>query len=104
MNKHILLVDDDPQLVKLMAIALERAGWRVSPATSLQEAQSVEGPFDAVVADIRLPNGDGRDLKKYFHGVPFLSISGGGSDADLAKPFSVRELQTAVRLAIGESL
>lgn len=98
---RLLLVDDDPALVRLMAMALERDGWEVVAATSLAEAVTAGGPFAAVVADVRLPNGDGRHLQALYPDVPFLTISGAPQERpSLAKPFSMRELRDAVREAV----
>lgn len=100
MNRRLLLVDDDPALVGLMGIALTREGWEVVEATSLRQAQSAEGPFACVIADVRLPNGDGRHLRETFPDVPFLVISGDPRERpDLAKPFTMRMLRDAVQQA-----
>lgn len=97
MSKRLLLVDDDPALVGLMGIALARDGWEVVEATSLARAKEAPGPFACVVADISLPNGDGRHLREHFAGTPFLIISGFPNEhPDLAKPFTVSQLREAV--------
>lgn len=99
MSRRLLLVDDETMLLRLWAPELEKDGWEVTTAASLQEAQAAPGPFAVVVADIRLPNGDGRHLRELYADVPFLTISGGdGSDMNLKKPFSPSHLRAAVKL------
>lgn len=103
---RILIVDDDPTLAKLMAITLRRRGFEVETAGSLAIARLQPGPFDGIVADIRLPNGDGRHLREDWPTVPMLVISGapiddpteitGGALPFLAKPFHPHRLVEAV--------
>lgn len=104
---RILIVDDDAALAKLMAIVLGRDGHEAVTAGSLQEARTQAGPFDLIVADVRLPNGDGRHLRQDWPAVPMLMISGAPVDEPaevstgafpfLAKPFHSRHLQETVR-------
>lgn len=105
---HILVVDDEPSLTGLFAKALERAGYTVAVATSLQEAEAHPGPFDVIVADVRLPNGDGRHLRDRYPGTPFVVISGFDADSAVAvseryflpKPFAPPALRAIVRRAL----
>lgn len=102
--KRILVVDDDLGLVRLWKLGLQSAGWQVETATSLAEAREViatKGKPHAVVADIHLPNGDGRHLREDLAGVPFVIISGYADEVpDLAKPFSLERLKAAVLNAL----
>jgi two-component system OmpR family response regulator len=105
--KRILIVDDDPSLANLMAITLRRGGFAVETAGSLASARLHPGPFDGIVADVRLPNGDGRHLREDWPQVPMLVISGAPVDDPaevldgalpfLAKPFHPAHLTDAVR-------
>ena len=102
MSRRLLLVDDETTLLRLWAPELGKDGWDVTTAASLAEAKAAPGPFAVIVADVRLPNGDGRHLRALYPGVPFLTISGGeGSDLDLKKPFSPSHLRAAVNLLMG---
>lgn len=104
--KRILIVDDDPNLAKLMAITLRRNGFDVETAGSLASARLHLGRFDGIVADVRLPNGDGRHLREDWPHVPMLVISGAPVDDPaeittnampfLAKPFHPYRLVEAV--------
>lgn len=96
-----LIVDDEPSLAALMQEALRRIGWEVTTANSLEDAQHKAGPFDVVVADVRLPNGDGRHLRELHPGTPFISMSGfPGERPDLQKPFGPAALRSKVLDAI----
>lgn len=61
---RILLVDDDPALVKLFAIAMKRAGYEVVTATDGEEGlqQALQVRPDLVVADLNMPRLDGWGL------------------------------------------
>jgi len=64
MNRHVLVVDDEPDIRAIASFALERlAGWRVSTAASGQEAVrlATEDPPDAVLLDVMMPGMDGPD-------------------------------------------
>lgn len=103
---RVLVVDDDRSLVNVIARALAQPGWEIVPALSLAAARQAGGSWDAIVADVKLPNGDGRDLRREWPTVPFLLISGAPVDEPdevklgtipfLPKPFTVSQLRTAV--------
>ena len=60
----ILVVDDEPDLRTLYELTLLREGYRVETASSVQEAreQLKANRFDAVITDMRLPDGFGMEL------------------------------------------
>jgi len=63
----VLLVDDDEAACRLLAEVLERDGYRVAAALSVDEGLAKlerEGPFDAVLTDLRMPERNGLDLLK----------------------------------------
>src|SRR5580765_6447311 len=62
---RLLLVDDDEDACRLLAEVLERESYEVVRALSVEEAIAKyhrEGPFDAVLTDLRMPAGSGLDL------------------------------------------
>ena len=64
-DTSVLLVDDDEAACRLLAEVLERDGYRVAAALSVEEALAKlerEGPFDAVLTDLRMPERSGLDL------------------------------------------
>jgi two-component system response regulator PilR (NtrC family) len=61
---HVLVVDDEPDLRTLYELTLLREGYRVDAAGTLEEGWSLlsQGRFDAVITDMRLPDGLGLEL------------------------------------------
>ena len=116
MSKRLLVVDDEPNLLRAVAACLKAAGYDVSTARSGREAlmQLAEAVPDLVVSDIRMPGMDGYQLARQLRGSPrtalvpivFLSakdetvdrIEGfrAGVDAYLTKPFEPEELIAVV--------
>src|SRR6266511_4505481 len=68
MEKHILLVDDDPLLRRSLSFNLECSGYRAHAAASAEEAlaQAQSDPPDLVLLDISLPGLDGLDALRQF--------------------------------------
>jgi DNA-binding NarL/FixJ family response regulator len=116
MSKRLLVVDDEPNLLRAVAACLKAAGYEVSTARSGREAllQLAEVVPDLVVSDIRMPVMDGYQLARQLRGSPrtalvpivFLTakddtvdrIEGfrAGIDAYLTKPFEPEELIAVV--------
>src|ERR1051325_6826316 len=62
---RLLLVDDDEEACRLLGEVLEREGYGVVRALSVEEALIAvgrQGPFDAVLTDLRMPGASGLDL------------------------------------------
>jgi DNA-binding response OmpR family regulator len=110
----ILVVDDDPKIVRLVRTYLEREGFRVVDATDGREALAaiaVEAPA-LVVLDLMLPHVDGLAVIRAVRRTdrtPIIVLSARGTTADriaglsegaddyLPKPFSPAELVLRVR-------
>jgi two-component system OmpR family response regulator len=116
---HLLLVDDDRQLLALLADYLRAAGYRISTATQGREMRAVLAAqaIDLVVLDVMLPGEDGlelcRDLRsREVEPLPVLMLTARGDEADrvlglemgaddyLAKPFATRELLARIRAVL----
>ncbi|MES2942260.1 MAG: sigma-54 dependent transcriptional regulator, partial [Pseudomonadota bacterium] len=63
-SAHILVIDDEPDLRTLYELTLLREGYRVEAAGDLAQARQLlqETRFDAVITDMRLPDGLGLEL------------------------------------------
>lgn len=67
---HILLVDDDPQVLALYEVALQHAGYDVTTATNGADAIALVAMthFDLVILDVAMPQKDGiqvlREMKQ----------------------------------------
>jgi DNA-binding NtrC family response regulator len=62
---RLLLVDDDEEACRMLGEVLQRESYAVSRALSVREGLDVfdrEGPFDAVLTDLRMPEASGLDL------------------------------------------
>ena len=88
---RILIVDDEPNIRRSLAMILEHEGYSVLLAGSIAEAQRMAdgqrtGQPDALLLDVRLPDGNGidflRQLLEREPGTPAVMISGHGTIAD----------------------
>lgn len=111
---HILLVDDHADTLEVMTRLLLQRGHHVSTATTLAEAraQCARIRFDLLICDLKLPDGDGRDLAAVARdcGAKAISMSGriddgqasaGGFDAQLTKPISFELLDATIAQVTG---
>jgi DNA-binding response OmpR family regulator len=60
-GRRILLLEDDPDVAELLIAVLHDAGYIVDPAHTIAEAERrlADRAYDLVIADWRLPDGDG---------------------------------------------
>lgn len=64
MLPHLLLIEDDLDILRLLRSELEEAGYQVSSAVTVMDGlrQANEVSPDLIVTDLGLPDGDGRDI------------------------------------------
>jgi two-component system, OmpR family, alkaline phosphatase synthesis response regulator PhoP len=116
-QKKVLIVEDETDLVKLLKYNLEKEGFKVGYATdgALALAEARRDPPDVVILDLMLPGLDGlevcRQLRRndQFSRTPILILSARSEEADrivglelgaddyVTKPFSTREVIARVR-------
>lgn len=110
----ILAIDDERQILRLLRVTLESAGFRVREADNarLGLAEAAQSPPDGIILDLGLPDMDGlvavQRLREWSK-VPILILSvradeddkihalDAGADDYLTKPFSGRELLARLR-------
>ena len=68
---HILLVDDEPTVLKVMGMSLRALGYTVVTAGSAKEGLQVASeaghpPFDLLITDLRMPDMNGKDFAQRF--------------------------------------
>jgi len=87
MSRHILLVDDDPSLLKLLQLRLNASGYEVSTAQSGEAAlQQLNDRIDLVLTDLRMEGMDGMELfqaiERRFPQLPVVIMTAHGSIPD----------------------
>jgi two-component system KDP operon response regulator KdpE len=113
----ILVVDDEPQILRALTTNLRGAGYEVVRAATAEEALALAAtrPPDAVVLDLVLPDGSGvevcRELRSWSQ-VPIVILSAigeerqkvealdAGADDYVTKPFGMGELLARLRAAM----
>jgi DNA-binding response OmpR family regulator len=120
-KRRVLIVEDDPELQKIMSVELESMGFEVLGALHYEAAVQhlTTAPWPALVCvDLELPTRSGYELCEYIRGplggagVPIVVTSDtglpedmacaeeAGADAFLKKPFPMRDLKTYVELLL----
>lgn len=115
--KTILIVDDTPQIIQFLTVALSASGYQVIAATTAAEglAQARSREIDLLILDLGLPDMNGKDviaaLRPDFS-VPIIVLSAHdqeierimaldlGADDFIAKPFGIGELLARVRVCL----
>src|SRR6187551_2511392 len=84
-DARVLIIDDEPDLVELVALTLGRMGLASQSAGTLRDAQHLvlAESFDLVLCDMRLPDGDGLELLEWLQarrpGLPVAVITAHGN-------------------------
>ena len=107
---RLLLIKDEAELSSLVSGNLSRAGFAVDSAASLDEARAAVKTmrYDAILLDLRLPDGDGLELLSSLRSrgdaTPVIALTArdavadrvhglnSGADDYLVKPFAIEEL------------
>ncbi len=114
MAKRILLVDDEPILIKGLRYTLEKDGYEILVAFDGEEALQVfrENPVDLVLLDVMLPKLDGIAVCQRIRessNVPVVMLTAKGEDMDkilgleygaddyMTKPFNILEVKARIK-------
>ncbi|WP_193142023.1 MULTISPECIES: response regulator transcription factor [unclassified Meridianimarinicoccus] len=123
MSHHVLLIEDEPNIMEAIRFFLSRDGWKVSchsdGATAVSEVNRITP--DVVVLDVMLPNRSGFDVLKELRAAPdtrdlpvlMLTAKGQtkdreraeqlGSSGFMTKPFSNAEVLEKLRSMVGHA-
>ena len=112
MNKHVLLVEDEPNIIEAVSFLLSRDGWQVSTHSNGHDAAEViktKQP-DLLILDVMLPGRSGFDILSVVRSsenvaeIPVLMLTSRGQNKDremaerlgatrfMTKPFSSSEI------------
>lgn len=114
----LLIIDDEPELVAILAAFLKQHGHDCVTALDVQEAirSASQHHPDLVITDYRLPDGDGfdviRHIRQTFPQIPVILMTSyhdsateeasrkAGAAAYLRKPFAFVQLTSAIAVAL----
>ncbi len=116
---RILVVDDNADTLRYLSTVLKRRGHEVVTADCVAAARAAvneaRAPFDLLLSDIELPDGDGMNLMRELSAggrIPGIAVSGFGAEEDrrlsreagfvehLTKPVDMGSLDAAIKRAI----
>ena len=114
---RVLVVDDEPQILRALELKLRNAGYAVDTAATARDAlaQAAMRPPEAVILDLLLPDGSGTDVARELRrwsSAPILVLSAVGEEKEkiaalaagasdyVTKPFSGDELLARLRAAL----
>ena len=117
MAKRILLVDDEPLIIKGLRFTLEQEGYEILTASDGEEALEVfhSEPVDLVLLDVMLPKLDGIQVCQRIRessNVPILMLTAKGEDMDkilgleygaddyMTKPFNILEVKARIKTVL----
>ena len=120
-QKQILVADDDPAILRLVKVVVEKEGYTVVPARDGKEAYKLlqsEEPFTEAIFDVVMPYIQGTELVRFMQSekrlmkIPVIMMTAeqnprlssesfsAGAVAFLPKPFTTTQLQTMLRMFV----
>lgn len=123
MGRHVLLIEDEPNIIEAIRFILTRDGWQVSAHSDGADAlRAIRGARpDVLVLDVMLPGRSGFEVLQEMRGdgdpalsdLPVLMLTAKGQERDrehaerlgatrfMTKPFANTEILAAVRALAG---
>jgi two-component system, OmpR family, KDP operon response regulator KdpE len=115
-KKKILIVDDDPAILRLLSTNLKARGYEVLTASNGEESlEAVQRDFiDLIILDLMMPKLDGVEVcrrVREWSSIPIIILSARGDEKDkvkclelgaddyLTKPFGIAELMARIKTA-----
>lgn len=123
MNRHVLLIEDEPNIIEAIRFLLTRDGWTVDTHSDGSDAVEVvqQARPNLVILDMMLPGKSGMDILRELREIgdlanlPVLMLTARGQSRDrdmaekagvsrfMTKPFSNTEVLTAVRDLVAQA-
>lgn len=114
MDKRILIVDDEPAIVKGLVFSLKQDGYEIDAAYDGEEAVDKfnNNPYDLIILDVMLPKLNGLNVLQRIRErsrVPVIMLTAKGEDMDkilgldygaddyITKPFNILELKARIK-------
>jgi two-component system, OmpR family, KDP operon response regulator KdpE len=114
---HVLVVEDEPQIVRGLKVIMRQAGFDVRAAETMQEALDAVAvrPPDVMILDLVLPDGNGVEIVEQvrtWSGLPIIVLSAvgderekvralnAGADDYVTKPFGSEELVARIHAVL----
>lgn len=114
MGEHLLIVDDEPLMVKGLKYTLEKEGYEISVAADGEEALKLfeEEMFDMILLDVMLPKMDGFEVCQRIReksDIPIIMLTAKGDDMNkilgleygaddyMTKPFNILEVKARIK-------
>lgn len=123
-DRRVLVADDDPAILKLVATILEKEDYTVTPARDGREAYKIlqaEEDFTAAIFDVVMPHISGPELVRYMKtekrlmNIPVMMMTAeqdpklssdsfaAGAVVFLPKPFTTAQLHIMMQMLVGKS-
>ncbi len=114
MGKRILIVDDEPAIIKGLSFSLKQDGYEIDSAVDGEEAVEKfnSNPYDLIILDVMLPRLNGLEVLERIREqsrVPVIMLTAKGEDMDkilgldygaddyITKPFNILELKARIK-------
>lgn len=114
LNEHILIVDDEPLIIKGLKFSLEKDGYIIDVAVDGEEAyqKTLANNYDLILLDVMLPKMSGIEVCQKVRetsDIPIIMITAKGEDMDkilgleygaddyMTKPFNILEVKARIK-------